>query len=157
MRNREENHHCCPTFDFDTTNDWCIQGKCITSTCSIALWKFAPEPDPPFFDAIDYGWSHHDSTKSLTPKTLPPDVDLAPPEVLELFRCGCSTNEPCSTQRCGCHTGHLPCTFFCVCHAESHCQNAYNKDIESGADDENEEVSYEIETDLMMEWILGVC
>ena len=117
------------------------------ANCGLA----APEPDPSFFDASDYGWSRDESTKTLTAKILPPDVDLAPPEVLELLRCGCSTNEPCSTQRCGCHTGNLPCTFFCACHAESHCQNPYNKDIESGADDENEEVSYEIETDLMME------
>ena len=60
--------------------------------------------------------------------------------IIGFLQCGCSTSEPCSTQRGGCHPGYLLCIFFCVCHAESHCQNAYNKDIESGADDENEEV-----------------
>ena len=44
--------------------------------------------------------------------------------------------------------------YFLLClSCESHCQNPYNKDIGSGADDENEDViAYdEIEIDLMME------
>ena len=116
----------------------------------IAVWKSAPQPDPPPFDPTDFGWFRDESTKTLTPKTLPPDVALAPREVLEMLRCGCSTEEPCGTQRCGCHTGHLPCTFFCACHGESHCQNPYNKERE--ADEGNEEFSSdEIENDLIME------
>lgn len=118
----------------------------------IAIWKSACLPDPPSFEPSEYGWLRDEPTKTLTPKTLPSDVALAPPEVLEMLRCGCSSDEPCSTQRCRCHTGHLPCTFFCACRGESRCQNPYNKDKESEADDGNEEfLSDEIENDLIME------
>ena len=109
-----------------------------------AVWKSAPLPDPPSFEPTDYGWSREESTKTLIPKTLPPDVALAPPEVLEMLCFGCSTNEPCRSQRCGCNSGHLPCTFFCACRGESNCRNTYNKqndeadegeDYQSGGED----------------------
>ena len=102
----------------------------LRAHAQIGVWKSALHPDPPSFDPTEYGWSRDKPSKFLTPRTLLADVPLAPPEVLELLRCGCSTDEPCSTQRCGCHTGHLPCTFFCACHAESHSQNPYNMDKE---------------------------
>ena len=65
----------------------------------IAVWKSAACPDPPAFEATEYGWSRDESTKTLRPITIPSNVALAPPEVLELLRCGCSTGEPCSSQR----------------------------------------------------------
>ena len=61
----------------------------------VAVWKSAPEPDPPSLDPKEYGWVRDEVTKTLTPRTLPSDVALAPPQVLELLRCGCSTDEPC--------------------------------------------------------------
>ena len=64
----------------------------------VAVWKSAPEPDPPSLDPKEYGWVHDEATKTLTPRTLPSDVALAPSEVLELLRCGCSTDEPCRSQ-----------------------------------------------------------
>ena len=118
----------------------------------VAVWKSATQPDPLSFDPTEYGWSRDESTKTLTPKTLPQDVALAPPEVLELLRCGCSTNDPCSSQRCGCQIGHLPCTFFCACHGELSCCNPYNKDTEGEADNENEDCETdEVENDLVLE------
>ena len=99
---------------------------------------------------LDYGWSRDETTKTLTPKTLPPDVAIAPPEILELLRCGCSTDQPCSTQRCGCLTGHLPCTFFCACRGESSCANRYNSDKEGEQDDGNQDFA-ELEDDLIVE------
>ena len=65
----------------------------------IAVWKSALHPDPPSFDPTEYGWSSDEPSKTLTTRTLPSDVPLALPEVLELLQCGCSTDEPCSTQR----------------------------------------------------------
>jgi len=116
----------------------------------VAVWRSAPQPDPPSFDPTDYGWSRDETTKTLTPKTLPPDVAIAPPDILELLRCGCSTDEPCSTQRCGCLTGHLPCTFFCACRGESSCENPYNNDKEGEEDGGNEDFPEE-ENDLIVE------
>ena len=104
----------------------------------IAVWRSALMPDPPSFDPSDYGWTREEATKTLTPRTLPQDVALAPPEVLKLLRCGCSTNEPCSSHRCCCNNGHLPCTFFCACHGESNCRNPFNKHDTGEVDEEND-------------------
>ena len=56
------------------------------------------EPDPPPLDPTEYGWVCDEATKTLTSRTLPSDVALAPREVLEFLRCGCSTDEPCRSQ-----------------------------------------------------------
>jgi len=39
---------------------------------------------------------------------MQPNVGVSPPEVLEIVRCGCSTDTPCSTAICGCYTSRLP-------------------------------------------------
>jgi len=48
----------------------------------VAVWRSAPQSEPPSFDPTDYGWSRDETTKTLTPKTLPPDVAIAPPEII---------------------------------------------------------------------------
>jgi len=106
-----------------------------------AVWKSALEPDPPFINPTEYGWVRDEATKTLTPRTLSPDVALAPPEVLELVDCGCSTDEPCGSQRCGCNSGHLPCTSFCACRGGPNCQNPYNIDKERASEDDSEDCS----------------
>ena len=103
----------------------------------ISVWRSALLPQPPSFDSSDYGWTLEETNKTLTPRKLPSDVAVAPPEVLELLRCGCSTNKPCSSQRCGCNNGHLPCTFFCACRGEANCRNPFNKHARE-ADEEND-------------------
>ena len=50
----------------------------------IAVWKSALDPDPPSFDPTEYGWSRDETSKTLTPRTLPADVPLAP-SVLKLY------------------------------------------------------------------------
>ena len=118
----------------------------------IAVWKAAPLADPPSCDPTEYGWSRDETSKTLTPETLPPGIDMAPPEVLELLRCGCSSDEPCSTQRCGCQTRHLPCTFYCACRGESRCRNPNNKHASRDADDENDDQCDELdENDMLMD------
>ena len=104
----------------------------------ISVWRSAMLPEPPSFDPTDYGWTREENTKTLTPRTLPTDVAVAPPEVLKLLRCGCSTNEPCSSHRCGCYKGRLPCTFFCACLGELNCRNPFNKHDDGEEDEENE-------------------
>jgi len=105
--------------------------------------------DPPSLDPTEYGWVLDKATKTLTHRTLPSDVALAPSEVLELLRCGCSTDEPCRTQRCGCNSRHLPCTFFCACHGGPNCRKIVK---ERASEDDNDDCAEsDGDTDLMTE------
>ena len=89
-----------------------------------AIWKSANESRPPELEPTKYGWRRDIVSKSLVPITLPPDVALAPPEVLELIRCGCCSQTPCS---CRCSVAKLSCTVFCTCDGEAVCDNESNK------------------------------
>jgi len=105
----------------------------------VAVWKSAPEPDPPSLDPTKYGWVRDEATKTLTPRTLLSDVALAPPEVLELLRCGCSTDEPCRSQRCECNSRQLPCTFIDACRGGPNCRNPYKIYKERASEDDNDD------------------
>ena len=91
------------------------------------IWKSATDSSPPALEPEQFGWERDDQSKSLVPVMLPSNVPLAPPEILELIRCGCSSASPCSTARCRCSAAKLPCTIFCNCHSDSHCGNACSK------------------------------
>ena len=88
------------------------------------------------FDATQYVWIRDEASKKLIPLTVPSDVQLAPPEILGLLRCGCTSDKPCHTARCGCVSAHLSCnmingqhscTFFCACQGEIRCGNEFTK------------------------------
>ena len=87
-----------------------------------AIWRSALEPDPPALDPTHYGWSM-DSSALLHSAPLPVDVLPAPLDVLQLIKCGCSSEQPCSTARCGCFSAHLSCSIFCGCHVDNRCHN----------------------------------
>jgi len=61
--------------------------------------------------------------RCLIPVTFQPNVNVAPPEVLEIVRWGCATDTLCSTALCECCTAHLSCAMFCECYGQTHCQN----------------------------------
>ena len=79
------------------------------------VWKRATESDPPDMNPVDFGWKKNEDTKSLIPIMLPKDVELAPPEVLQLIKCSCASETPCGTLRCRCNSSRLSCTIFCAC------------------------------------------
>ena len=110
----------------------------------VAIWKSTLESAPPSLDATKYGWTRDEANKTLTPTTLPSDVPLAPPAVLQLISRGCSTDQPCQNGRCGCESAHLPCTFFCACGGGSKCQNIYNKRTDTDQEDDANADSLEI-------------
>jgi len=56
-----------------------------------AIWKSCLQPDPLPFDATQYVWIGDEASKKLIPITVPSDVQLAPPEILGLLRCGCTS------------------------------------------------------------------
>jgi hypothetical protein len=109
----------------------------------VCIWKTALDEDPPDLDASDFGWIKDESSASLSPVTVSPEIPTAPPGILQMIRCGCSSDQPCSTGICGCHKGQLTCTVFCACNMDRNCQNQWTKyatqtsDEESGSDDED--------------------
>ncbi len=89
----------------------------------------------------EYGWARDEASKSLVPIMVPSEVKMAPPEVLELIQCGCSSSNPCSTARCSCSASKLPCTLFCTCHREAVCGNQNNtaeSDDPDGGDNDDD-------------------
>jgi len=59
---------------------------------------------------------------------LPSDVLAAPPDVLQLIKCGCASEQPCSTARCGCYAARLSCSILCASQHEHHCKNISNSE-----------------------------
>ena len=111
-KNEEKNITAAPELKTVPPTTEAFRENVLRAHIQIAIWKSAHDPDPPSLDPTEYGWVRDEATKTLTPRTLPLDVALAPSNILELIRYGCSTDEPCGTQRCGCNSGHLSCTFF---------------------------------------------
>jgi hypothetical protein len=66
----------------------------------------------------------------MVPVTLPPNVSVAPSEVLEMIKCGCTTDTPCSTAMCECDKAHFPWSMFCGCHWEVNCHNEYTQRVD---------------------------
>ena len=91
-----------------------------------AIWRATLEADPPVFEHT-HGWTKDDSSSTLVPLPLPPDVTSAPEEVLKMIRCGCASVRPCATARCSCSAARLSCSVFCGCHGAENCCNAQTK------------------------------
>ena len=80
----------------------------------IAIWKSAAlESEPSALDPAEHGWERDDRTKCMLPVTLPPNVVVAQPGVLDIIKCGCTADTPCFTAMCGCYKAHFPWTLFC--------------------------------------------
>jgi len=109
------------------------------------IWRSAAASHPPDMDATEYGWSKDSASRTLMPVTMASGVELAPPNVLEMIKCGCASEEPCRNAHCKCNAAHLPCTFFCACRSGPHvCNNQFNKqrdvaEANEDDDDENDE------------------
>ena len=86
----------------------------------------------------DFGWERDENTRSMIPVTLQPHSSVAPPEVLEMIRCGCATDMRCSSAQCGYYTAHLSCTLFCECHGENNCHNEHTRRVENCDNDEDD-------------------
>ena len=80
-----------------------------------AQFLSSDEPHPPKLSPVDYGWTYDELSNCFDPLTLPSGVEPAPVEVLQLIRCGCSSDKPCQSARCSCYSAHVKCSVFCVC------------------------------------------
>ena len=102
----------------------------------LAIWLSADTSDPPNLNPEEYGWIRDGPSKCLLPVLLPPGTAAAPNEVLKMIRCGCESEQPCSTLRCRCASAHLPCTIFCAC-KESACHSHLTRRFTTNDDDEH--------------------
>ena len=71
-----------------------------------ALWRsisVIPELSPE-----EYGWKRDTANKTLCPISLPDNTKPAPDYILEIIKCGCKTDTPCSTKKCSCRVKGLP-------------------------------------------------
>ncbi|MES9884040.1 MAG: hypothetical protein ABW185_24600 [Sedimenticola sp.] len=102
-------------------------------------WFSTPNPHPPNLDPTEYGWIRHEQSKSLDAVAIPSGVPPAPPAVMQLIKCSCSSSKPCSTYRCSCLSAQLACTVFCKCAGQiDTCYSDRTKDAaarEGGGDD----------------------
>ena len=71
-----------------------------------AISKSALESESSALDPAEYGWERDERVRCMFLLTLPPNVSVAPSEVLEMIKCGCTTDTPCSTAMCECHKAH---------------------------------------------------
>lgn len=84
-------------------------------------------------DVCTHGWSRDDLSKKLVPIMIPQDTPVAPREVLQMIRCGCTTAHRCSTLRCGCAAARMSCSMYCRCKGED-CYNPFT--VEAAAEEE---------------------
>ena len=87
-----------------------------------AIWRSAMEPTGPTLDPLQYGWCYDSSTKALVAAKVPTGTEVAPPQVLQMIKCGCGKSPLCS-YKCNCASSNLSCTVFCGCLGEGNCQN----------------------------------
>ena len=101
------------------------------------IWKASPSPDSPQMDAVQYRWSRGEYNSPLSHIMLPANVSPAAVDVLQMIKCGCSSERPCSTGRYGCIVAQMSCSMFCGYHAGSECNKCHRRTTPSF--DEGEE------------------
>lgn len=103
-----------------------------------AVWRAALEVDPPAFQHT-HGWTTDQTSNTLVPIPLPPNVTSAPDEVLTMIRCGCRSVPPCATAKCSCSAARLSCSVFCGCHGAENCGNDQTKSSVLANEDSDED------------------
>ena len=93
------------------------------------IWKSVLDSGPPeAADLTKYGWQEEDG--KLAPVMLPQNAAaLAPVEVLQMIKCGCTSTRPCSTARCKCIVAQMSCSVFYKCHAGADCNKEHTKTL----------------------------
>ena len=90
---------------------------------AVAIWRDCLTRDPPTLNPTEHGWYHPEGSAMLLPTIVPQGTPLAPADLLKLIKCGCCSNNPCSSKRCSCRANGLRCTLFCHCKGEEDCKN----------------------------------
>ena len=88
-----------------------------------AIWRASLSSSPPEMDPLAYGWIKGRREGEITPIGIPSNIAAAPPNILKMIKCGCSSSAPCSSMRCSCSSAMLSCSVFCSCQADENCKN----------------------------------
>ena len=80
-----------------------------------ALWRNVDGRIPPAWDPENFGWDEDIPNRTLNPTTLPAHCKAAPDYILDMIKCGCKSELPCSSKKCSCRVHGLPCTMACQC------------------------------------------
>ncbi len=59
---------------------------------------------------------------------------FAPPELMEVVACGCSSQSACSRNTCSCKAAGFSYTSFCKCQASNNCHNPHIKHQDNYSD-----------------------
>lgn len=110
------------------------------------VWKSSLDPIPPDLDAEQFGWRKDIPSKVLVPVTVLDNKTPAPPCVMKLISCSCSSETPCITNRCGCNNANLACTIFCKCNETSNCENKCTKEALLDDDSDNRDSESDTES-----------
>ena len=72
----------------------------------------------------------------------------APPDLMKVIACGCSTKSPCSQKLCSCKSANLSCTSICKCQADEKCKNEHTMRLKDPEGMEEEvDAQYESESE----------
>ena len=93
----------------------------LRSHLTVMIWKETKSPGPPNVDPCQYGFEHERPGGMLIPRSVEAGVSLAPGFLLQLIKCGCSSNSPCKTMTCTCRKSGLSCSIFCCCSVNENC------------------------------------
>ena len=95
-----------------------------------ALWRRCLENDMGAPLPHGHGWAIDQNGLSIVWMTQP----RAPKKLLELVKCCCKSNTPCSTSKCSCRRQGLPCILKCMCNKEC-CNDRLGATVENGDND----------------------
>ena len=59
----------------------------------LAVVKNTLEPTSPVLDPMVHGWSQTEGSTTLSPTTIPPDISLAPLDLIKLIKYYCQSQE----------------------------------------------------------------
>ena len=109
----------------------------------VAIWRSALRQYPPNLNLCHFGWPLDETSQSLDFFRFPADVLPEPTNVLQLIKCGCASEQTCSTALV---VDVMPLIFhapFSV-PCEHHCKNTgnteyieYNRDCDGDTDNVN--------------------
>uniref|UniRef100_A0A1Y1MNM3 Tesmin/TSO1-like CXC domain-containing protein n=1 Tax=Photinus pyralis TaxID=7054 RepID=A0A1Y1MNM3_PHOPY len=116
-----------------TTESFCENVK--RAHLQMYFWMSAQNLVLPKIDVTQYGREKDDENKILNPISVPKNTKLAPDFILELAKCSCKANDPCSSNRCGCLSNGVSCSLMCKCmmdkRDENKCKNPLTKFVET--------------------------
>lgn len=85
-----------------------------------SIWLSSRNSEPPVMNPINFGWKKDNN--ELVPIYTVNSDKLIPIEVMNILKCGCSSESACSTKRCKCIKTNSKCSLFCSCN-KLYCAN----------------------------------